>query len=157
MPFSRPHSRDLRKGRHSETNHYYLLTTSVAGRRKIFTECERAHIVMNAIRWIHNADQFAVDAAVVMPDHLHLVGQLRERTLAELMHTIKSYSAHQLSAAGVKSPVWQAGFHDHNIRDDEAHWAAVQYVLQNPVRAGLVSRVEDYPWLIFPDWWVGGV
>ncbi|MDA0995033.1 MAG: transposase [Proteobacteria bacterium] len=154
MAFSKPHSRNLRTGRRSESNHYYFLTTAVAGRRKIFTRQERAHIVLDAIRWMDNANRFGVDAAVVMPDHLHLVGRLRERTLAEVMHTIKSYSAHRLSAAGVKSPVWQAGFHDHNLRDDEDYRVKVRYVLQNPLRAGLAGRVEDYPYLILPDWWV---
>ena len=157
MAFSRPHSRNLRTGRRSESNHYYFLTTSVAGRRKIFAVQERAHIVLDTIRWVNNADRFAVDAAVVMPDHLHLVGQLRERTLAEVMHTIKSYSAQRLSSVGVKSPVWQAGFHDHQLRDDEDYRVKVRYVLQNPLRAGLVRRVEDYPYLIFPDWWGGGL
>lgn len=124
----------MRRGRRSEANHYYFLTTSVADRRKIFTVQKRAHIVLDAIRWMDKADRFAIDAAVVMPDHLHLVGQLHERTLAAVMHSIKSYSAQRLAAVGVKSPVWQAGFHDHRLRDDEDYRVKVRYVLQNPLR-----------------------
>ncbi len=116
--------------------------------------------MLDAIRWLHAAKRFVVDAAVVMPDHLHLVGQLGEGsrqdappTLDKVMHTLKSYSAHRLAAAGVEVPVWQDGFYDHGLRDDEDYRIKVRYVLQNPVRAGLEGRVEDYRYVILPDWW----
>jgi len=114
-----------------------------------------ALVVLNAIRWIHDSGCFIVDAAVVMPDHLHLVGQLGDGTLSKVVHSFKSYTANVLSKAGVESPVWQRGYHDHGLRDDEDYRVKVRYVLQNPLRAGLVSRVEDYPYLMLPEWWVG--
>ncbi len=149
---------------------FYFLTTSVAGRRRLFTEPDRGKIVLDAIRWLHAANRFVVDAAVVMPDHLHLVGQLRDGSrrdaaptgclsrdadpsLAKIMHTLKSYSAKRLTGAGVNAPVWQDGCHDHGLRDDEDYRARVRYVLENPVRAGLVRRVEDFPHIILPEWW----
>lgn len=159
MALQKPHSRDLRKGRHSQVGCFYFLTTAVARRRRLFTEQDRANIVLNAIRWLETANRFVVDAAVVMPDHLHLVGQLgRSRleaapTLATVMHTLKSYSAKRLVETGVAAPVWQDGYHDHGLRNDEDYRARVRYVIQNPCRAGLVQRVEDYPYVILPDWW----
>jgi len=110
-------------------------------------------IVLNTIGGLKDADRFIVDAAVVMPDHLHLVGQLGKGTLAKFMSALKSYSAHRLAAAGVETPVWQKGYHDHGLRGDEDYRARTLYVLQNPLRAGLVRRIEDYPYLILPDWW----
>ncbi len=153
MANSKPHASNLRKGRYSQLGHYYFLTACVAGRRQVFTSRNHAMIVLNAIRWLHAAERFIVDGAVVMPDHLHLVGQLGEGTLAKVMHTLKSYSAHRLAAAGVETPVWQNGYHDHGLRDDGDYRVRVQYLLQNPLRAGLVQRVEDYPYVILPDWW----
>lgn len=149
----KPHASSLRKGRHSKSGVYYFLTTSVAGRRRIFTNRNRALIVLDAIRWLHAADQFIVDAAVVMPDHLHLVGQLGESTLARVMHSLKSYSANSLARTGVESPVWQEGYYDHGLRDDEDYRVRVRYVLENPLRAGLVHRVEEFPYVILPGWW----
>ena len=70
------------------------------------------------------------------------------------MHTLKSYTARHLTRAGVESPVWQDGYHDHGLRDNDDYKARIRYVLQNPVRAGLVWKVGDYPFLILPDWWV---
>ncbi len=153
MAAANPHASNLRKGRYSQPGLYYFLTASVAGRRRVFTKRHRAMIVLNAIHWLHAADRVIVDAAVVMPDHLHLVGQLGESTLAKVMHTLKSYSAYRLSVAGVETPVWQKGYHDHGLREDEDYRVRVQYVLQNPIRAGLAPRVEDYPFVILPDWW----
>ncbi|MGI9258182.1 MAG: REP-associated tyrosine transposase [Gammaproteobacteria bacterium] len=170
MAYQAPHSRNLRKGRYSEVGGFYFLTTSAAGRRRLFEETDRARIVLDAILWLHAADRFIVDAAVVMPDHLHLVGQLGDEsrrdaaptnqvrqeavpTLAKVMHTLKSYSAKRLIGAGATAPVWQDGYHDHGLRDNEDYRARVRYVVQNPVRAGLVRRVGDYPFIILPDWW----
>ena len=90
-----------------------------------------------------------------MPDHLHFAGQLGTASLAMVMHTFKSYTAKQLVALGVAPPVWQSGYHDHALRDDEDYCARVGYLLQNPLRAALVERVEDYPFLILPEWWEG--
>ena len=112
-------------------------------------------MVLEAIHWLHDSGRFIVDAAVVMPDHLHFVGQLCDGTLSKSVHSLKSYTANILSKAGVESPVWQDGYHDHGLRDDEDYRVKVRYVLQNPVRAGLVGKVEDYPYLMLPDWWVG--
>ena len=88
-----------------------------------------------------------------MPDHLHIVGQLRNSTLARMMHTLKSYTANCLVASGADTPVWQDGYHDHGLRDDEDYRGRVLYVMQNPLRAGLARQVEDYPFLILPAWW----
>jgi REP element-mobilizing transposase RayT len=157
MSSKQSHSADLRKGRYSQTGHYYFLTTSIAFRRPILTVPYRAEIVLSAIRWLNSEDHFKVDAAVVMPDHLHIAGQLREKALAGIMHSLKSFTANRLSATGVRAPVWQDGYHDHGLRHDEDYRTKVRYVLENPVRAGLVERAEDYAYLILPEWWVSPV
>ena len=180
MAHSKAHARNLRKGRHSQVGGYYFLTATVAGRRDIFSDSTRARMVLDAIRWLRLANRIVVDAAVVMPDHLHMAGHLgtglrqdaaptsgsvggpsgpgsrqdAAPTLASVMHTFKSYTANRLSRSGVLPPVWQAGYHDHALRDDEDYRVRVRYLLQNPVRAGLVPRAEDYPYLVLPEWWV---
>lgn len=42
--------------------------------------------------------------------------------------------------------VWQAGFFDHSIRQDEDLRANTRYIIANPLRAGLCAQVGDYPW-----------
>ena len=182
-----PRARNLRKGRLSQAGFSYFLTTTVEGRRPIFAEHCCALVVLDAIRWLHSKNRFCVDGAVVMPDHLHLIGQLGERsrleaaptgpagassrleaapteqigvssqleaapTLATVMHSLKSFTASRLGRIGVPTPVWQPGYHDHALRDDEDYRSRVRYVVQNPLRAGLARRVEDYPYVILPNW-----
>ena len=45
------------------------------------------------------------------------------------------------------SGLWQPSFHDRVLRDDESDLHVLRYILWNPVRAGLVERPEDYPFL----------
>jgi REP element-mobilizing transposase RayT len=45
-----------------------------------------------------------------------------------------------------KSPFWQPGFFDHVLRNDESYTQKWKYVRENPVRAGLVSRADDWPY-----------
>ena len=149
----RPHARNLRKARYVRRGLFYFLTTTAANRRKIFTRHERAIIVLDSIRWLNRSGRFAVDAAVVMPDHVHLAGRLGERSLSSIMHTLKSYTSNQLVDLGVDAPVWQPGYHDHVLRDDEDYAVRVRYLVNNPIRAGLVERIEDYPFCILPTWW----
>ena len=76
--------------------------------------------------------------------------------LAEIMNGIKGASAHSINKAlGRRGQVWQREFFDQVLRSDESAQNKVQYVCENPVRKGLVKKVDDYPWL----WreWVEGV
>jgi REP element-mobilizing transposase RayT len=80
-------------------------------------------------------------AFVVMPDHLHWLMQLGEvATLSQVVRGVKSLTSHRLGY-----PVWQRGYHDHAVRRDEDLKAMSRYVIANPIRAGLVSCVGDYP------------
>jgi len=92
---------------------------------------------------------------VVMPDHVHLIftpqvnKQAKEIwSLAAIMDAIKGASSHRINRAlGRKGSVWQAESFDHVLRSSESLDAKVAYIMANPVRKGLVSASEDYPWL----------
>lgn len=95
-----------------------------------------------------------IHAVVVMPDHVHLLlTPLRDAdgnlvSLVGILQAIKGASAHSLNRAlGRSGPVWQEESFDHALRSDESFDQKMEYIRQNPVRAGLVSRPEDYPWL----------
>jgi len=85
-------------------------------------------------------------AFVVMPDHVHWLIQLPDKTpLSKVLHSIKSVSAHRLNRhLKRKGRFWQDGFHDHALRKEEAVIDAARYIIANPKRAGLVSTVRDY-------------
>jgi len=66
-------SKHLRKGRASIKNQHYLLTTTVLDRKSIFNREDAAKIVLASLHWLEKQEQIILDAAVVMPDHLHFV------------------------------------------------------------------------------------
>ena len=90
-----------------------------------------------------------------MPDHVHLICRpLRDEngsiSIPEITRTIKSESAHRINKALARTGrVWQDESFDHILRGDESLRKKVLYILENPVRAGLVACPAEYRWL----WW----
>jgi putative transposase len=147
MPKSAPsHSHRLRSGRISETGRTYLLTSTLYQRQPLFSELTLGRLVVAELRAVHEQGWAISLAWVVMPDHLHWLVELQERSLDELMRRIKSNSARlinrHLERAG---QVWQTGYHDRALRKDENLLLAARYIVANPLRAGLVERIGDYP------------
>jgi len=102
-----------------------------------------------------NETKFDLKAAVVMPEHVHLIftpwvdDEAREVwSLAKIMDAIKGASAHRINKAlRRKGKVWQTESFDHVLRSSESLDAKIQYLLENPVRRGLVGESQDYPWI----------
>ncbi len=93
-------------------------------------------------------------AAVVMPDHIHLLftplrdQETRSYNLAVVAQAIKGSSAHSINKLlGRSGPVWQEEYFDHVVRSYESLCEKVEYIRQNPVRRGLARTPEEYPWL----------
>ena len=111
----KPHARNLRKGRYSEENRIYLITTVTEDRIKVFEGLVAARIVINTLKEEQIRENADTLAFVLMPDHLHWLMQLRERSsLSKVVARVKSVSAHRLGRK-----IWQAGFHDHALRKEE--------------------------------------
>ena len=83
-----------------------------------------------------------------MPDHAHLLleGVIETADLAEAMRAWKQRTGYDWKRRHGTS-LWQEGFHDRVLRSEEDTPAVVRYVLENPVRARLVSAVTNYPWI----------
>jgi len=142
-------SRQLRTGRVSIENQAYFVTTAVHERTPVFVNPEAAGIVLEALKWLDQSGRFKLEAAIVMPDHLHFVAALRDVDLPRLMQSLKGYSSRRINALlATKGVFWQNQYHERAIRKDEALNQVVLYMLNNPVRAGLVKDFHDYPF-----WW----
>ncbi|SDP16627.1 REP-associated tyrosine transposase [Pseudomonas jinjuensis] len=137
----------LRSGRFSEPGRAYLLTAVTHNRRPLFTDWHAARLLVAELRRAHDEQQVDSLAWVIMPDHLHWLVQLGSLPLPSLMQSIKSRSAIALHRAGFGQVgrLWQKGFHDHALRHEEALQEVARYIVANPLRAGLVKRIGDYP------------
>jgi putative transposase len=143
-----PRGRDLRKGRHSQPNQIYLLTSVSYRRCPVFADFHLGRVVVNAMRHHDLAGNTETLAYVVMPDHFHWLISLEGHfDLPRLMASLKGYTARhikeRIDLGG--DPLWQEGYHDHALRREENVQAAARYIVANPLRAGLVERLGDYP------------
>ncbi len=100
-----------------------------------------------------NGVNFELLAVVVMPDHVHIALNPLARDegticLPQILQAIKSTSAHRINRElGHRGPVWQQESFDCALRREEQLGDKIDYMLGNPVRAGLVRNPMDYPWM----------
>ncbi|MNF89384.1 Transposase IS200 like protein [compost metagenome] len=139
-------SHRLRIGRYAEQNRIYLLTANTLKREPVFRDYTLGRLVVYQFRQAQS-EGFAESLAwVVMPDHFHWLIQLHRGSLAQLMCQTKSLSTRAInSATGRSGSLWQQSFHDHALRKEEDLVKLARYVVANPLRAGLVQKLGDYP------------
>ncbi|MGY4706233.1 REP-associated tyrosine transposase [Candidatus Bipolaricaulota sp. J31] len=82
-----------------------------------------------------------------MPDHLHLLLSPGGKTdIIEFIRRFKGASTRCFWKYGGTGKLWQRGFYDHILRKEEDLMEVTEYILNNPVRAGLVETRRDYPY-----------
>ena len=99
-------------------------------------------------------------AACVMPNHVHLLvqplpvqetGEEGVHSLSEILHSIKSFSAHEVNKAMKRSgPVWIDESFDRMIRSEADLHKTWDYIWDNPRKIGLVGPMEEYPYIWMP-------
>jgi putative transposase len=104
-------------------------------------ECVRTQILRAA-----STDGYIVIAYCVMPNHLHLLveGDDDCRPLADFVKRAKQYSGYYGKKI-IGEAVWQTGYFERVLRENEDTRTVVAYILDNPVRWGLVENARDYP------------
>ncbi len=106
-----------------------------------------AELVENAILNF-DGDRYRVLAWCIMPNHVHVVVEpVDGNRLGDIVHSWKSYSANRANAIlGRTGPFWHKDFFDRFIRD-EGHLArTIDYVENNPAKAGLARTAGAWAW-----------
>jgi REP element-mobilizing transposase RayT len=85
---------------------------------------------------------------VVMPNHLHsLMTRFEEHELSNILHSLKSFTAHKANKILCREgQFWIEDYYDRYIRSEDHFERTVKYIENNPVKAGLCSRPEDWPY-----------
>ena len=137
----------LRRSRVSEPGRVYFLTFVVRQREPLFRNTTAAAVMAEALadHLLAGANRF--HAWVVMPDHVHaLVSLSAANSLPVAVARIKSGSSRRVNVAiGRHGALWAPGYHEHALRADEQLAYVAEYILMNPVRAGIVARLGEYP------------
>ena len=147
MDTDRPHQSALRKSRYSVCNRVYLITTVARQRKTVFSDLAAGRIVVNELRRLEDEGAADTLAWVLMPDHLHWLMQLGQgKTLAGVVKKLKGRSSRSLNRYLCSSgTVWQPAYHEHAVRHDEDINRLARYIVANPLRAGIVTSVGNYP------------
>jgi putative transposase len=151
----------------------YFFTVTLADRR---SNALVGHIgaLRSAFRAARGARPFAIDAIVILPDHLHAILTLpsNDADFPGRWRRNKGHFSSAMIEAGLRLQrrpngdlaLWQRRFWEHTIRDESDFARHVDYVHFNPVKHGLAQRVRDWPFSSFhryvregllPDDWAG--
>jgi REP element-mobilizing transposase RayT len=93
------------------------------------------------------ADHTDTLAACLLPDHLHWLIS-GGANLSARVGRFKSFSTKLARDLGLRERLWQRSFWDHVVRRGEGLEKVARYIVENPVRAGLVTEVSRYPYQI---------
>ena len=137
---------DLRLGRRSIIGQHYLLTFVCRARHRAFDNPQAVTAVRMALA---QSDEQAVTCStawVIMPDHVHWLFELQDKTLGFVAQRFKSATAFRVGRqGGHPAGLWGPAYHDHAIRSDESLRRHARYIVANPVRKGLSEQVGEYP------------
>ena len=139
---------DLRKGRYSSEYQIYFITFVVNNREPVFCELSTSQIFCNTLHLNELKTNSKWLTWVLMPDHFHgLVQLLKGSTIHNVIHHLKGRSSHQINQSLNRSgKFWQNSYFDRQIRKEDDIKEIARYIVANPIRAGLVKRVGDYPY-----------
>ena len=118
----------------------------------ILQKPEVSQIVVDNWRFFHKK-RYDLIAFVVMPNHVHLIIKTYENfSLSTIVHGWKSFTANKISKSlagwqpAFPGKVWQCDYWDRFIRDENHFEKAVQYIHNNPLKAGLIDSPEKWQW-----------
>ncbi len=122
----------------------FFITSVTAQRRTLFQHATTADLLLDVFLHYREQRRYQLHDFVVMPDHFHaLITPAAEISLERAVQFIKGGFSFRLKSI---SPVWQASFTNHRIRDGQDFEQHREYIRMNPLRAGLVRKPEDYPY-----------
>jgi REP element-mobilizing transposase RayT len=124
----------------------YFVTTKCHQGRTVFQTPEVAQVLVQTLFCYRERSAYLLHEFVAMPDHFHLLLTPGATTsLEKAIGMIKGGSSHRIhKERDHKMEIWQQGFYDWAIRDEEDWRIKAEYIRMNPVRAKFVDRAEDW-------------
>ncbi len=127
----------------------YFVSTQALGRKPFFRDERWARLMLATLKH-YDGPGYTLHAYVIMPDHLHLLITPME-TAEKAVQLVKGgFSFRAKREPGWNGEIWQPGFTDHRIRDEEDWKRHLAYIRENPIEARLVSDDFRYEFVGFP-------
>jgi putative transposase len=125
----------------------YFVVAVTRERQPIFAGQADIDLLRQTMRRVKDIYPFAMRAYVLLPEHLHLLIQvLGPTTISEVLHSIqRNFTLNYKRAHGIRrqTSLWQRGFWDHVIRNEQDLANHFHYIHYNPVKHGHVEKPED--------------
>jgi REP-associated tyrosine transposase len=128
----------------------YFVSTQTAGRKPFFRHDRWARLMLATINH-YQGTGYQLHAYVIMPDHLHLLFTPLESVEKSVQLIKGGFSFRAKRELAWNGEIWQPGFTDHRIRDEEDWQHHLSYIRNNPVNAHLVSSLADYEFVGIRD------
>jgi putative transposase len=132
----------------ARSDRIFFATTRTSMSRRIFQSERNATLLIDVLRTYVAIGKFKIHDFVIMPDHVHLLISVSEgMSIERAMQLIKGgFSFRLRKKAKYLGEVWQKGFSEIRVDNDESYAAIREYIVKNPVKAGLVETPEQYPY-----------
>ena len=128
----------------------YFVSTQTAGRKPFFRHDRWARLMLATINH-YRGTGYQLHAFVIMPDHLHLLITPTE-SIEKSVQLIKGgFSFRAKRELEWNGEIWQSGFTDHRIRDEEDWSRHIDYIRTNPIEAKLAEDIALYEFMGCPD------
>jgi len=154
------------RGQLTASGGVFFVTTTFVDLKSLLLNDSYYRLIIDSLNFMQRRGDFALIAYCIMPTHLHLVLQVSgEKNISDIMRDFKKYTSfrirkrlendgHHGIVESLRLPpdssqvfkVWMDRFDDLLITNEETLRAKVEYIHQNPVRAGLVEREIEWPY-----------
>lgn len=143
-----PHPHRLDRPLYAEASRITFITICAARPQRPFVRSELNLAVLDLLGVEQTRQNCTVFTYCLMPDHIHFLVKPNVDGVSVLTFTdqFKGKSTNASWNHGWRGKLWQRDYYDHVVRDDESLTAIAQYILNNPVRTGLVATAEEWPW-----------
>ena len=133
-------------------NAFHHILNRGAGGQKIFLEPRDYQRFLEKLEELGRRFDHLVFAYVLMPTHFHLLVQVKKTPLGKIMSCLQtSHAVYFAKKYGHSGPLFQSRFKSLLCDKDEYFLELSRYILLNPLRAGLVKKLEDYPWSSYQE------
>jgi REP element-mobilizing transposase RayT len=142
---------------YSSNEDVFFLTICTADKQPYFSDPNISRAIVDELEYRRASKEIKLFCYCIMPDHLHMLisleenytkkkGAFGERTLQNWVSAFKRHTARISAQISNIRRLWQSNFYDHVLRREESLVEICSYILNNPVRRGIVLSWEEYPY-----------
>jgi putative transposase len=124
----------------------YFVSTLTAGRKPFFRHERWARLMLDVLKH-YDGTGYTLHAFVIMPDHLHVLITPSESVEKSVQLFKGGFSFRAKRELEWKGEIWQSGFTDHRVRDEEYWKRHLDYIRTNPVEARLIQDSVPYEFI----------